>query len=97
MLEVCQGDTKTIQCAKGEVIEVKKGFYGRTGLRACPVNGDVRSGQNTDCSSPQSHATVSALCNGKQSCQIGDTLAGSIKDPCYGTEKYFSVQYECGK
>ena len=92
---MCAGESKTIQCGAGEVIEVKKGFYGRSGLETCPVSVD-EDRQNVVCSSPQSHAAVGTRCNGLQSCIIDDNLATSITDPCFGTEKYFSVYYICG-
>ena len=86
----CEGDTVTIACATG-LIHIIDATYGRKhGPDVCPHS--ATSDQN--CHATESVGIVSAACDGKTTCEIEATNT-VFGDPCGGTYKYLTVNYQC--
>ena len=86
----CEGDTVTIACATG-LIHIIDATYGRKhGPDVCPHS--ATSDQN--CHATESVGIVSAACDGKTACEIEATNT-VFGDPCGGTYKYLTVNYQC--
>ena len=72
--------------------------YGRQSSEVCndDPNHDI---SDTSCLSTGALDVLRAACDGKASCSVkvntaNNNLNGGV-DPCYGTEKYAEVMYEC--
>jgi hypothetical protein len=89
--QVLEFQTLSLSCANATDVINKVSFasYG-TPAGACDA-----PATNDTCHSSNSHAIASSLCVGKQNCTI---LAGNgvFSDPCVGTFKNLTVQWECG-
>ncbi len=79
-----------ISCPVGKVINVTKGFFGRTTRKICE---DARI-RTLNCVSGTAPAKIQELCNGNNSCDVPTTNA-YYGDPCVNTYKYVHVTYEC--
>ena len=91
---VCEGTTMNLDCAGrgAEVINIIDASYGRQdGPDVCPHS--ATSDQN--CHEVTSTSIVAAACQGNPSCAIG-ALNSVFGDPCGGTYKYLTVNYDCG-
>ena len=86
------GNSLPISCPAREVINVINGFFGRTTRRIC----DKRYGWawNIYCESEAAPGKIRDLCNGQNLCRV-PTNVSDYDDPCFGTEKYVQVTYEC--
>ena len=91
---VCEGGTLDLDCGgKGDgLINVQFASYGRQhGPDVCPhaATGDQ------SCHETTSTAIVAAACQGEAACSI-EATNGIFGDPCGGTYKYLTVNYDCG-
>ena len=90
VVRACEGETLSIDCGP-ETIEVLDSTYGRHhDETVCPH----AATSNQDCHATESVNIVRAMCQGQQSCQIAATN-GVFGDPCGGTYKYLTVDYQC--
>ncbi|CAL6315431.1 unnamed protein product [Bathycoccus prasinos] len=99
---VCEHKTLDIECGTGTVAKINSATYGRL------KNGVCGNGSNTTCAArdgkycghgknqqcQDSFSVVGAQCEGLQSCQVGASN-GVFGDPCWGTFKYLTVNYDC--
>merc|ERR1712142_1432214 len=81
--------TQTLQCPDDSVIKVVNASYGRMSDTVCYPNTD-----EVNCSAEGSQEIIEDLCNNKQSCEINPSNS-VFGDPCYGTQKYVEVTYQC--
>jgi len=91
---VCEGGTMNIDCAgRGiGVINIQEASYGRQhGPDVCPH----AATSDQDCHEITSTDIVSDACQGETSCSVAATN-GVFGDPCGGTYKYLTVNYDCG-
>ena len=83
----------SIRCnGLGARIDITSAMYGRQGKKHCwRFYGHV---WNTKCKSSKSKSEVRKACQGKSNCQIyaKNSVFG---DPCFMTEKYLQVKYQC--
>jgi len=89
---VCEGQSGTITCPPGTVIEVNQpAFYGRTNTKTCPRPGYMRT---TKCQGQGSGQKIRGMCEGKTQCTV---LASNaiFGDPCPMTVKYSQLKYRC--
>ena len=95
MLRVCEGKTMTIKCKQGMAINVLEASYGRHhGKEVCRTS--TTWIKTKDCHSVNTLSKVQELCQGKNSCIIASKNK-QFGDPCKGTYKYLTVNYECKK
>ena len=85
---------KTLRCPSGEVLLVTKGFFGRKDRTTCN-RGPIYS---TTCAAGVIPTTdlLKQRCDNRQTCKVNGDI-GVRPDPCYGTAKYYVVQYVCGE
>ena len=91
---VCEGSAMSIDCAgRGAgVVNIQDASYGRQeGPDVCPH----AATSNQDCHAVTSTDIVSDACQGETSCSLSATN-GVFGDPCPGTYKYLTVNYDCG-
>ena len=91
---VCEGGQMSIDCAgRGDgAINIQFASYGRQhGPDVCPH----AAASNQQCHETTSTAIVAAACQGQASCAVDATNA-AFGDPCGGTYKYLTVNYDCG-
>ncbi len=88
----CEHEDMRISCPAGSVISVINGFFGRTTRRIC----DRWYGfiWNLNCVSEMAPGISRNLCDGQNSCDV-PTTTGYYGDPCWLTEKYVQITYEC--
>jgi hypothetical protein len=86
----CEGQPMSLSCPRGKTISVNAASYGRHDGTTCPHSAT----SNRNCHATKSLEKVKERCEGKSSCTVtaSHTLFG---DPCGGTYKYLSVDYEC--
>ena len=95
MQRVCEGTVMKLKCDKGAVINVLDASYGRQhGKEVCPA-ADIYT-KNQNCHDVDSLPKVKAVCQGKNSCSLQSSNV-QFGDPCGGTLKYLTVNYECKK
>lgn len=83
-----------LSCKKGGgKIHILDGMYGRTKRWIC---GDLPT-WNYNCKLPHGKGTkiVTALCEGKQECDVPSSDKQFGEDPCRLTHKYLEVMYQC--
>ena len=87
----------TITCPRGCKVDIISATYGRTSPTLC----EHEKMSNTSCDSTaditgilQNHCASQA---GTSSCIVTPTNAFFDDDPCEGTYKYLTVNYNCGK
>eukprot|EP01043_Picozoa_sp_COSAG02_P087819 COSAG02_NODE_25028_length_670_cov_18.115587_1_plen_223_part_11 len=87
----CEGNRLTITCSGDDVINIIDATYGRRhGPEVCPH--PATTDQN--CHAIESSSIVSATCQGVSTCSV--SVANDVfGDPCGGTYKYLTVDYEC--
>ena len=99
---VCEHHTLNIQCGTGTVAKINSATYGRM------KNGVCGNGRNTTCAArhgdycghgknqqcKDSFSVVGSQCEGLQSCRVAASN-GVFGDPCWGTYKYLTVNYDC--
>lgn len=77
------------------MISVLDANYGRLSKTVCNECGKQPT-HNLNCLSQNSYNIVRGRCNGKQNCSV--SVANCVfGDPCFGTYKYLTVDYECTK
>jgi hypothetical protein len=86
----CEGSSKTLSCPAGKTISVNAASYGRHDGTTCPHSAT----SNRNCHATNSLEKVKKMCEGKTSCTV-TASHGIFGDPCAGTYKYLSVDYEC--
>ncbi|XP_021351066.1 deleted in malignant brain tumors 1 protein-like isoform X2 [Mizuhopecten yessoensis] len=88
---VCVDDTVTLRCAGG--LEVVDATYGRRDRQTC----SSEAMRSTSCRVAGVRDIIMSACNGQRQCVIQDIrgLFSNLSDPCEGTEKYLTVQYNC--
>ena len=86
----CEHDTVSLLCARGR-IDIIGASYGRQhdGV-VCPH--EATSAQ--ECHAPESVSIVRNACQDQPSCEI-EASNGIFGDPCGGTFKYLTVNYQC--
>jgi len=87
---VCEHETLNLACGEGQYIDIVSASYGRSDSNTCP---DPRI-LTTDCHATTSMDKVREACQGKDECSI-DASNSVFGDPCVGTFKYLSVEYQC--
>ena len=86
----CEGESMTIDCG-AETIEVLDSTYGRHhDASVCPHPAT----SDQACHATESVNIVRSMCQGQASCSIAATN-GVFGDPCGGTFKYLTVDYQC--
>ena len=89
-IRACEGGTVSITCEVG-TIEILDADYGRAhGPDVCPHAATA----DQACHSVDSVDIVRAECEGKEACEIVASN-GIFGDPCGGTHKYLTVNYQC--
>lgn len=78
---------KNITCPPGTHIDILYALYGRQNASTC------RYFNVTNCKSDMMER-VYEYCQGNQTCFMLATNAW-FGDPCYGTEKYLEIEYQC--
>jgi len=88
---LCDGQSGTLGCPRGQRIQVHYANYGRTtGASVCPH----RSIQTIHCYSDYSSRVIRCACQNQQYCLLYAHHL-NFGDPCYGTYKYIEVAYSC--
>ncbi|XP_077988146.1 rhamnose-binding lectin-like [Glandiceps talaboti] len=87
---VCEHDTLSLSCTGTDVLSIISASFGRSDYATC-ANGPI---QTTTCDATSSLSVVEDLCHGMSSCSI-DAENSVFGDPCVGTFKYLTVEYEC--
>ncbi|XP_062855317.1 rhamnose-binding lectin-like [Trichomycterus rosablanca] len=90
---VCQGLDATIDCGN-RTIHVNKANYGRTDSTVCSTGVPICQISTTNCYKTDSLLKVAQICNDKNSCVVPVTNE-FFGEPCYGTNKYLSIDYNC--
>jgi hypothetical protein len=86
----CEGSSVEMSCAQG-TINILDATYGRRhGAEVCSHN----AVSNQDCHADESVSIVMDACQGNTGC-IVEATNGVFGDPCGGTYKYLTVNYEC--
>jgi len=92
----CEGEKAKLSCKEGSgfirINHPDDVFYGRKETAVCATK--YVSGWDYNCIAAQGGSKVSALCDGKQECEIPVTN-GFFGNPCKNTYKYLRVHYEC--
>jgi hypothetical protein len=88
---ICEGQTLSISCSDGKVIEIKQAFYGRKDRTTCA---GFSIPLTTSCEAKDAQDKLEDLCNGEDSCKI-KVDGNAFGDPCPLTSKYLNVEYEC--
>jgi hypothetical protein len=87
----CEGETVSIACDGDNVINILDAVYGRQhGPDVCPHAATA----DQNCHAVESVNIVNAACRGQSSCTVAATNS-VFGDPCGGTYKYLTVDYEC--
>ena len=99
---VCEHSTLNIQCGFGTVAKINSATYGRLKNGVCGTGRNTTcaardgkycgSGKNQQCQ--DSFAVVGSQCEGLESCSVAASN-GVFGDPCWGTYKYLTVNYDC--
>ncbi|XP_067264973.1 L-rhamnose-binding lectin CSL3-like [Chanodichthys erythropterus] len=89
----CEGESASLKCDVG-FIKVLKANYGRTDCKTCASGKPADQLSNTRCLAQSSLCTMSARCDGTQSCTV-PAVNSVFSDPCVGTYKYLNVTYDC--
>ncbi|XP_061529432.1 L-rhamnose-binding lectin SML-like [Phycodurus eques] len=95
-MTTCDSDPWNVHrltCDEG-VITVDEALYGRSDSMVCSEGRSPQEVANTQCAQEGTLRTISALCNGKKSCEV-NTAAFRNPDPCDGTYKYLSTNFSC--
>ncbi|KAK9970289.1 hypothetical protein ABG768_026243 [Culter alburnus] len=87
----CDGFVLHLSCDSG-VISVQSATFGRTSSKICSVGQPQGQTSNTQCS--MDVPAVSKLCDGLRECEL-NTQGLAAKDPCFGTYKYYTINYIC--
>ncbi|CAH1401538.1 unnamed protein product [Nezara viridula] len=87
---ICESQSKKIRCPEGTLIKIKNASYGRTDKNICP-NQNIKT---TNCRAENSLSIVNKKCENKNECHL-EASNNWFKDPCEGTHKYLSVEYQC--
>ena len=93
---VCYDNNAIISCGYG-VINVIDAFYGRREELVCASDeedADLSLYKNTNCTHDNSKAIVAENCNGNSACDISASNE-VFGEPCYGTNKYLELDYNC--
>eukprot|EP00301_Raphidiophrys_heterophryoidea_P017860 c2863_g1_i1.p1 GENE.c2863_g1_i1~~c2863_g1_i1.p1 ORF type:complete len:559 (+),score=103.85 c2863_g1_i1:59-1735(+) len=86
----CEGQTLKLTCPTNSVISIVSALYGRTSLSVCPTTAMY----TISCAARNSGQIVHTACDGKSECSVG-ALNDVFGDPCFGTNKYLQVSFEC--
>ena len=81
-----------LRCEPGE-IKIVQVLYGRTDASICSLGSSTST--STDCELSTADAKVRSECEGKTSCYVLASNSFFLGDPCPGTTKYLSVEYQC--
>ncbi|XP_021369797.1 uncharacterized protein LOC110460910 isoform X2 [Mizuhopecten yessoensis] len=91
-LVICEGDTDTMECPGGQVVDIQDAFYGREERLTCSDTNLPLT--DTACSSPVALEKYKEMCDNKTSCTV--TARNSVTgDPCVNTYKYARIAYNC--
>jgi len=93
-VNMCEGETKTLSCPAGSVVNIQEASYGRLSSEIC--QGYSYAVPEGGCRAVNSLEIARAKCNNKQSCSLTATYL-EYGDPCVGTYKYLNVVYSCQK
>ena len=97
---ICEGHTGEISCPNDKILELQYGSYGRSSPDLCHHNNPAAM-TNTDCSSTVDILSiVEGVCQSQSnasSCTIVPTYILFQGDPCVGTYKYLTVEYQCNE
>ena len=84
---LCEGSSKTISCNWPRTIDVTNAFYGRSSFWTCCCS-------LANCQSSTATSITESRCDKKSSCSL--SASNSIYgDPCGGSSKYLTVDYNC--
>jgi len=92
IVNVCEGESKTISCPANTLLIIHHASYGRANTDVCGYEGgDVPPG---GCAADNVYQIVSKECDYKGFCVLyaSNSLFG---DPCYEVYKYLNVIYSC--
>nr|XP_014280986.1 rhamnose-binding lectin-like [Halyomorpha halys] len=87
---ICENDRKTLTCPKGTYLMIADASYGRTDKTTCPHPNIL----NTNCSAKNVMDILGAKCDQKERCELS-SVNKWFRDPCKGTHKYLTVEYQC--
>ena len=88
----CENESLSIECDDDDYIQIEFANYGRLDNSICDHR--TVSDWKDPCMASRSLATVQAMCDGNQQCEIkaSNRVFG---DPCGGIFKYLEVRYSC--
>ncbi|XP_047457946.1 polycystic kidney disease protein 1-like 2 [Mugil cephalus] len=91
----CADHNTSLRCGLGQVIMIDGGFYGRKNIHYCRARLPPSSSkQQHECGWVDVAESITAHCQGRQICQIGDVMS-SLRETCPGLRSYLSVDYHC--
>jgi hypothetical protein len=85
----CESDTVSLTCAQG-TIDVVEASYGRAHDESVCTHAAT---SDQSCHAIESTGIVKSFCQGKEACSI-EATNGVFGDPCVGTYKYLTVNYQ---
>nr|UCK81571.1 Gal-binding and CUB domains containing receptor 10 [Arenicola marina] len=89
--EVCSGDTESLSCPTGHVIQMSSATYGRPSYGKC-----VRAG-DTNCS-VDALRLADGLCSGRPACNVTNakrTVEAAVGTPCPELVSFMELRYKC--
>nr|XP_022311560.1 delta-like protein C isoform X2 [Crassostrea virginica] len=89
---ICAGGRMLLRCEPGE-INIVQVLFGRTDASICSLSSSAPT--STDCELSTADAKVRSECEGETSCYVLASSSFFRADPCTGTTKYLSVEYQC--
>ena len=87
---VCEHSTLNLSCKEGDFLKINTAVYGRSERDTCKHS----AMSNINCAATRSMTVVGAQCEGLNSCAVAASN-GVFGDPCGGTYKYLTVNYDC--
>ncbi|XP_042561025.1 L-rhamnose-binding lectin CSL3-like [Clupea harengus] len=92
--QICEAQTKTINCGPHNVFKIHAANYGRTNSTICSDNQPPHKIDNTNCSSSNTLSVVKESCDGRLRCSIKASNR-IFSNPCPGIYKYLDISYSC--
>lgn len=93
----CDGESMSISCTQGKLIEVQCAFYGLDPNLKTDRCGASLLTYSPVCYLSSSLDRIESQCSNKTSCQISDirSFFSADQDPCYDLDKQLQIQWKC--
>ena len=95
---ICENKKGSISCPAGKMLDIQCASYGRTSTSTCHIHPREETMVLTDCASTKDiFSKIKEVCDSQDpsKCWITPTNHLFRDDPCVGTYKYLTVEYEC--